>query len=1591
MKYYVFYLFASLVLSAGLVACGGETDSKDTGLTCETSADCSDGSQCHLGQCRAASGDTCASDLDCAAYEYCGDGTCQLSQCTSTAQCADNAICDNGTCRAGCTNTEDCAAGQVCNPVSFICEDAGCTPNSCAPFEICDDSVSPATCTYDGSCDDDAICAAYARQVDDGNEYICQDSTCVVKPPCAGDSDCSTGEICVQVAEGDNFCRDGCRSDAACGLGKYCNEEELICETGCTSNSDCNAVDGVCVNLVCETECSDRDYCEAQGMVGMICTGSPSYCQYCTDSNQCYGGEFCNLEAAGTPEGKGLCQPLPPPCPEDDFGDNHDRAFAEPLTQFPTELTGAERPQYCKIHASGEWFTLTADPGQVIEIEIEYDNAGNNLDVALLDADGNDLMISGRSPDEDGGVERIVYGVSPELAGPTEFYVHVRGSINDDAVAYRLLVDVRAPQSCADDGFEPNNSTGTATDLPGDNAWNRDLEACGDDADFYNLEVSDNQLLTVSVQAMERLGAVEVSLYKDGLFLMGADRDEGSPNVRSLSYSTVESGTIVLKVEVAQGVGRVEYDVAWNAVANECTDVLEGTVGNDQCSNAVTLDQGMTYANLAVCSRPDYYKVTLLPNDRLLATAIFDQNASEGTLLMSLFGPNNCGTLLTAASSSNIPGTSQVKLVLDDPNATGQGFKAEVGGDYYILVERLAGLQVAYSLQTQVTSGAACVDDAYDDTGNDTPQDAVSIDPALVVNNGPQSVILDLKTCDFDLDWYSIDVAAGDTLTWEIAQAATSPGIGAALIDSDGATPVTDGSGNPIVLDSNGQLEVTNTTSATKTYYLRVAGANGIPVRKTYRLLTYINGSGTADPVCPGVYENNDDKANARDIGTGNYSSLLSCDNDEDWYKTLVAAGETISVTVNFQHADGNIGLSLFDDSGSAAPQVDSHTVADSETVTYTSARDQYVYYRVDSAFSMAGNSYSMTVSVQENQTCAPDGFEDNDSSGAAAPVAVPGLYSRLTSCEDEDDWYEVDLSAGQLFEAALNFDAARAELAVEIYEPGDLSNPVATGTASGDAGASATYTPTTNGTHYVRVASADPNVSVRLGYDLMLFRDLNGDGTIGAGEGPADRDCPDIFENNDTFPAAAYVPSGTYQDLLLCSGGSGNDVDYYRIFVPTGATLTVDVAFSDALGNIDVILKKADRTQVMASTTRTDLETVSVTNSGLGAEYIVFVRGVRQFRNYYSMDVSLAFSSTCADDAFAGNVDMNSAAALTAGNYPLQLCEVTEDWFEVTVPAGETLTVHAELAQRMGDIDFELQDAAGVVLAASESATNTESIVYTNTATASETYYLRAFSKGGVFIRNAYDLWVQVGANMPPTPYCPGAYERNDTTVTAYVFDIFAQKQLSEAIMCGVEEDWYQVELSGSIDYKLAAFFNHAAGMDLALEIRDTTGASLANVDSADSDEFLTFTPPTSGTYFVGIKQSGADPAAQGVYGLYLNRTGVAACPEDSYEPNNQAFQAKLLTGEGMRGLASCQGTNFAQVDYFKVKAEQTGTIHIEVMFDSSKVQLMGDFDGTDMTAGANRLTYSGPVTVDAEYDLSIINTSTTNEGAYFLNITYE
>ncbi len=179
-----------------------------------------------------------------------------------------------GTAQRGesCRAHYDCASGLACvghvcsvsnfplTPIKRECVSVECrAPEDCCP-------TPPASCpTYKANCEAGitSYCTLYETNcVCTQDRWVCENDLC--KEHCTTDTDCSTGETCVNA-----LCAE-CGSDSDCLTTEVCKEQRCIPK--CESNDDCqyfhDCVDGTCVEVGCKT---DRECQAAMSNVLSIC------------------------------------------------------------------------------------------------------------------------------------------------------------------------------------------------------------------------------------------------------------------------------------------------------------------------------------------------------------------------------------------------------------------------------------------------------------------------------------------------------------------------------------------------------------------------------------------------------------------------------------------------------------------------------------------------------------------------------------------------------------------------------------------------------------------------------------------------------------------------------------------------------------------------------------------------------------------------------------------------------------------------------------------------------------------------------------------------------------------------------------------------------------------------------------------------------------------------------------------------------------------------------------------------------------------------------------------------------------------------
>lgn len=325
-------------------------------------------------------------------------------------------------------------------------------------------------------------------------------------------------------------------------------------------------------------------------------------------------------------------------------------------------------------------------------------------------------------------------------------------------------------------------------------------------------------------------------------------------------------------------------------------------------------------------------------------------------------------------------------------------------------------------------------------------------------------------------------------------------------------------------------------------------------------------------------FESNNDLATATNFGsiadrTENDLSIHA-PGDEDYFRLFAAAAGTLDIAIAFSHAQGDLDMELLDENGALIATADS--ADDDEQLSYQVAAGETYFLRVFE-FSGADNPhYNLTVDITSGS--AGDRFEDNDDFAAATDLGNLGdrVEANLSIHETGNDDYFVfrAASAGTL-DVSLNFANALGNLDAELYNAQFASIGVAESTSDLE---QLSLDLDFGGTYYLRVYGKDGATND----DYTLTFDGPG--------GPAG----DRFEDNNSAATATnfgQLGNRTETDLSI---HLPNDDDYYRFTAAGTGTLTADLTFLHAAGDLDFELLDAGQASIAQGISSGDNEQLS-------------------------------------------------------------------------------------------------------------------------------------------------------------------------------------------------------------------------------------------------------------------------------------------------------------------------------------------------------------------------------------------------------------
>lgn len=422
------------------------------------------------------------------------------------------------------------------------------------------------------------------------------------------------------------------------------------------------------------------------------------------------------------------------------------------------------------------------------------------------------------------------------------------------------------------------------------------------------------------------------------------------------------------------------------------------------------------------------------------------------------------------------------------------------------------------------------------------------------------------------------------------------------------------------------------------------------------------------------------------------------------------------------------------------------------------------------------------------DDSCRRDRFEPNEASGDAITLAegTEGfsilsdrweLYG-LAICPGDVDVYAVDLEAGTGLSVLTIFSETHGELLVRGLDPSGTEITASDGLISGEA--TILLAAAESGTHYIEVTGADG--SSANDYRMLFF--------------PRDEvnpDCVDTkLEPNESQDLSIILPGpDTYTDLKICEG----DKDYFAIDVPDGDTLTVELQFLHADGDIDLQLK--DRSGTVANSfSETDNESATVTNvTGSSERYYIEVRPALGATNDYTMVVTVETGSgvQCDPDFLEPNdTPTDARQAITEGldDFTASMC-TDVDYYALDLTTGQQL--RAEIASTVTDfdLDIEILDPSEQVVASNSDVGSDATLSWT--AESDGTHYVHVFRGSGTGVGD-YTITVGVESQI----CAQDSNELNDARAFAFPLDD-AGVQLLNVGLCAGDSDYFTYQMQAN------------------------------------------------------------------------------------------------------------------------------------------------------------------------------------------------
>ena len=607
------------------------------------------------------------------------------------------------------------------------------------------------------------------------------------------------------------------------------------------------------------------------------------------------------------------------------------------------------------------------------------------------------------------------------------------------------------------------------------------------------------------------------------------------------------------------------------------------------------------------------------------------------------------------------------------------------------------------------------------------------------------------------------------------------------------------------------------------------------------------------------------------DVG-GSVTGNIESGTDKDWFKVDLEMGKRYQIDLEGEDTGrgtlGNPFLTLYDASGSSlmVNDIDSGVGLNARLIYAPTANGTYYVQAadpgVDSNFGGATGTYTLSVIVlgANGVSEADDDFPVTTATTGRVEVGASATGNIDRSFDQ--DWFRLDLEAGKTYQIDLEGDTGGGGTLGDPYLRNirDSSGTEISGTENDDivggvADSRVVFTPTADGAYYLVASGFDGTYTgtYTLSVTELETRTEEGDTdfasdvtTLGRVEvgGSATGEIENVADA-DWFRVVLEKDKTYVFDLEGTETSSGTLADPILLLRDaSGSTLEGDDDGGDGANSRLEYTATADGIHYLTATTPT-----SATSGGT---YTLSVREAAA-----PDDCSHGTTTTC-------EVDVGGSATGTFET------DIDRDWFKVELEAGTRYQIDVEGADTgrgtLANPGASLYDSSRTLLGADGVSGVGKNARVTYTPTATGAYYVQA---SNVNEQGTYTLSVIVlGANG--NSEADTDFRNNNTTSGRVDVGASATGSLGSS-----DTDWFRVDLTAGRQYQIdmeGVDTGRGTYTDPYFQLFEATGVSYRaeNDDGGEGKNArVTYTPATSGRYFVAASRGLTGLSATGTYTL--------------------------------------------------------------------------------------------------------------------------